>query len=157
MGRHLGISFRNKRSAIITRQARVLSQHIDGVFMWASEHLSLEMVEPEEVFDLLADDYAREILAHANRKPMSVRELADACDAHHSTIYRRIEQLQDHDLLAEQLQVDSDGHHYTMYSTTLQSLTVSLDEAHYRIQLQVKEDPIDRMAQMWHEMRGDEL
>lgn len=113
------------------------------------------MGEPEDVFALLANEYAREILAYANTKPMSVRELADACDAHHSTIYRRIEQLKDHNLLAEQLKVDTDGHHYTMYTTTLQSLTVSLDEDGYQIQLQIKEDPVDRIAQMWHEIRGN--
>lgn len=113
------------------------------------------MVDPEEVFDLLADDYAREILAHANRKPMSARELADACDAHHSTIYRRIERLQSHDMLAEQLRVDPDGHHSTAYKTKLEEVTVNLENDEYHVQLRVTEDPIDRFAQMWREVRGD--
>lgn len=114
------------------------------------------MVDPEEVFDLLADDYAREILAHANRKPMSVKELADACDAHHSTIYRRIERLESHDLVTEEVRVDPDGHHSTVYKTALEGLSVSLDGDDYNVQLRLSEDPIDRFAQMWREVRGEE-
>lgn len=114
------------------------------------------MVDPEEVIDLLADDYARAILANANRKPMSVRELATACDAHHSTIYRRIEQLQAHDLLAERLRIDPDGHHHTVYTTKLEEITVNLENDEYHVQIRLAEDSIDRIAQMWRKIRAGE-
>lgn len=118
--------------------------------------LATRMVDPKEVFDLLADEYARNILAHADRKPMSARELADACDAHHSTIYRRIEQLQSHDLLDEELRIDPDGHHSTVYQTALEGVDIHLENGEYQIQLRIERDPVDRMAQMWREIREDE-
>lgn len=114
------------------------------------------MVDPEEVFDLLADDYAREILAHANRKPMSVRDLTTACDAHHSTIYRRLERLQALDLLSEHLHVDIDGHHHAVYETTLAEMTVTLNDDDFHVQLRIEEDPVDRLAQMWRDIREEE-
>lgn len=113
------------------------------------------MSDPEEVFDLLADDYAREILAHADRKPMSAKELSKECDAHHTTIYRRIERLRAIDLINERLQVDPEGHHYAMYDTNLESMTVKLDDGEYLIRIQMKRDPVDRMANMWREIRGE--
>lgn len=115
------------------------------------------MVESEEVFDLLADDYTREILVQANRKPMSALELAEACDAHHSTIYRRIEQLKAHDLVNDDLQIDSEGHHYTVYATTFESLTISLENESYHVEVRLKEDAVDRLAQMWSEIRREDL
>ncbi|MDL5363278.1 winged helix-turn-helix domain-containing protein [Halalkalicoccus sp. NIPERK01] len=42
---------------------------------------------------------------------MSAPELSEACNASVSTIYRRIERLQEYDLLDERLQLDRDGHH----------------------------------------------
>ena len=134
----------------------MLSQHIAGVFNPLSALGSGEMVDPEEVFDLLADDYAREILAHANREPMSAKELSDAVDAHHSTIYRRIDRLQEYDLLTERLALDPDGQHYTVYSTALQGVSVTLEGDEYRVDLRTRADPADRMAKMWREIRGEE-
>ncbi|MDZ7731401.1 MAG: helix-turn-helix domain-containing protein [Natrialbaceae archaeon] len=83
------------------------------------------MVEPEEVFDLLADEYSRAILAHAYRDPMSAQEIAEVCDAHHSTIYRRIETLEGLGLLTDSIRVDPDGHHSTEYRTRLEGVSVS--------------------------------
>lgn len=116
------------------------------------------MVEPKEVFDLLADEYSREILAKANQQPMSALELADACDAHHSTIYRRINRLQSYDLLSEQQRIDpTGGHHHTVYQTKLQSVSVNLNGDQYEVNLKISKDPVDRIAEIWREMRGEEL
>lgn len=114
------------------------------------------MADPGEVFDLLADEYARDILKHASRKPLTVAELAEACDAHHSTIYRRIEQLQEFDLMSEQVRVDSEGHHATEYVTQFHQLVVTLEEHDYDVDLRVKADAADKMAQMWRQIRGEE-
>lgn len=113
------------------------------------------MVDPEEVFDLLADDYASDILLEANRKPMTAQELSDALGVHHSTVYRRLERLQTHNLLSEQLRIDPGGHHATVYRTNLRQLTVMLDDDGYQVQLRLEEDPIDRMADMWQQIRGE--
>lgn len=112
------------------------------------------MVDPEEVFGLLADDYASAILLEANRKPMTAQELSDAIGVHHSTVYRRLKELQEHDLLADHLRIDPDGHHSTVYRTNLKRLSVTLTDDGYIVNLQREEDAADRMANMWREMRG---
>ena len=117
----------------------------------------METIIPEEVFDILADDYCREILAHANDEPMSAQKLAQTLDAHHSTIYRRLERLEDLGLIVGQQRVDvEEGHHYTVYKTTLEEITVNLNNDQYSVRLRRVEDPIDRMAQMWQQIRGDQ-
>lgn len=113
------------------------------------------MDDPREVFDLLADDYASAILIEAHRKPMTAQELSDALGVHHSTVYRRLNRLQDHDLLSEQLRIDPNGHHATVYRTNLQQVTVRLTDDGYQVQLRLEEDPVDRMADMWRQLRGE--
>lgn len=117
----------------------------------------MDEVAPAKLFELLADEYAREILAQANCEPMSARQLAAACNAHHSTIYRRIEELENFDLLIGQQRLDpEDGHHFTVYRTTMEEITVHLDRDQYVVALRRTEDPIDRMATMWRQLRGEE-
>lgn len=111
------------------------------------------MANPEEVLDLLTDTGTREVLIHAYRKAMTARELSEVCGVHHSTIYRRIERLQSHNLLEEQGRIDPDGHHATAYKTKLQEVTVKLRTDGYNVQLRVKERPSERMAQMWKDIR----
>ena len=114
-------------------------------------------MSPEEIFDILSDEYSRVILAQANKKPMSAQELAHALDAHHSTIYRRLERLQEFGLIVGQQRVDvEDGHHYTEYKTTLEEINVNLNQEQYTVTIRRDEDPIDRMAHMWQQIRGED-
>lgn len=55
---------------------------------------------------LLENQYAHTILIHTSKQEMSAPELSEACDASVSSIYRRIERLQEYDLLEENLQLD---------------------------------------------------
>lgn len=108
--------------------ARVLGEHSPLSFKRVDGFLFNEMDEAVDVLELLGDAYARCIIAHAEQRPMSPRELEAACDAHHSTIYRRINQLQEHDLLTESKRMDPDGHHHSVYETNFERLTVSVSE-----------------------------
>lgn len=117
----------------------------------------VETVAPTEVFDLLADEYAREILALAKQEPMSAQELADACDVHHTTIYRRLERLEELGVIVGQGRIDPEsGHHTTVYQTTLEEINVNLDRDHYHVTMRREADPADRMADMWRQIRGSD-
>lgn len=88
---------------------------------------------------------------------MSAQELAKTLDAHHSTIYRRLERLQELGLIRGQQRVDAeDGHHYTVYKTTLEEMNVNLNRNQYTVTIRRVEDPIDRMAHMWQQIRGEQ-
>ena len=110
---------------------------------------------PEEVFELMADEYAREILAQTSRQPMSAPELVDSCDASERTIYRRLEQLQSFGLVTESMQLDPDGHHRTVYEAVLETVRVDLEDGQYEVRLQIEEDTADRFARMWKDIRDE--
>ncbi|QGN06350.1 ArsR family transcriptional regulator [Halorhabdus sp. CBA1104] len=109
-----------------------------------------------ELLALLEDDYARAILAATSAQPMSAERLSERCDASDSTIYRRVDRLQDHDLLDEQTRIDPDGHHYSVYISQLESVTVTFEDGDYRIDLQRRQptapDPADRFTRMWQDL-----
>lgn len=109
-----------------------------------------------ELLALLEDDYAREILAATSAQPMSAERLSQHCDASDSTIYRRVDRLKDHDLIDEQTQFDPDGHHYNVYVSRLQSVTVTFDDGECQVELERRppagEDPADRFTRMWQDL-----
>lgn len=110
---------------------------------------------PEEVFELLGDEYAREILARTSQESMSAPELIDACDASERTIYRRLDDLQSLDLLTETMEIDPDGHHRSVYAARLETIRVDLNDGRYEIRLQLEEDTADRFARMWKDIRDE--
>ena len=110
--------------------------------------------DPEDVLELIADDYARELLVRLSRQQMSAKELSEAADVSERTVYRRLEQLQSFDLISEELEINQQGHHHKRYRATFRKLTVELNEDGYEIHLQIKEDTADRFARMWNDIRS---
>lgn len=108
--------------------------------------------EASEVFRLLADEYARDILIATSAESMSAKELADRCDASLSTIYRRAEALEAAGLLAERTALDGDGYHYTTYEATVGRLAVTFENG--TMDLQITEDAADRFTRVWEGIRG---
>lgn len=107
-----------------------------------------------EIAALLEDEYAHAILLYTSNEVMSAAELSDACDASPSTIYRRIERLQDHDLLAEQLSLDKDGHHYTTYTARLDRVTIELKDGAFEIEITYRpENAADRFTDLFEGLR----
>jgi DNA-binding transcriptional ArsR family regulator len=108
------------------------------------------------VLGLLDDRYARAILTATSDEPMSAKQLGEACDASLSTVYRRVDDLEDHGLLAERTRVDADGHHRTLYRSLVESVRVDFDDG-VRVSVVGRHDPADRIAGIWDGMReGDE-
>ncbi|SDG18341.1 winged helix-turn-helix domain-containing protein [Halorientalis regularis] len=91
--------------------------------------------EGEDVLAVLDDEYATEILVETYTEPRSACRLAELCDASRSTVYRRIERLQTHDLLETRQQLDPDG------------LEVSIDHT--------EEDAASRFTGLYEEFTGE--
>lgn len=113
-------------------------------------HVS-EDPSPSELFALLEDEYAREILTATNTQPMSAKTLAEECDASLPTVYRRTDRLIECGLLAERTEVVADGHHYSVYEARLDRLTVELADDELRVEVEETspEDVADRFTDMW--------
>lgn len=52
--------------------------------------------------------------------------------------------------------MDPDGHHHSVYETNLERLTVSVSEGSYQVDIELEERPVDRMANIWGQLRGEE-
>lgn len=107
-----------------------------------------------EISALLKDEYAHDILIHTSKQEMSAPQLSEACNASVSTIYRRIERLQQYDLLDEHLQLDKDGHHYKTYTARLERIEIELEDGEFKLNVTYREeDAADRFTDLFEGFR----
>jgi predicted transcriptional regulator len=109
----------------------------------------------EEILNTIGDEHARTVLAAISRDPRSAKELAEECDLSLPTIYRRLELLQEHDLITERTAVADDGNHYNIYECNFDSTVITLEDQEYKVQIYRKENLPDRFSQLWDELGAD--
>lgn len=104
----------------------------------------------ETVVELLDDTHVRAVLTATSVEPLSARELSDRLDISQATVYRRLDRLTDAGLLAERTRPRADGHHDTVYTATLDELTVRLRDGELRFDIDRRGDDIaDRLTRLW--------
>ena len=116
------------------------SQHVD-------EDRSIE-----DILDTIGDQHARTVLVAISREPRSAKELAEECDLSLPTIYRRLEILEEHDLVTEQTAVAEDGNHYNIYECNFDSTLIQLEDDEYRVRIYRKENLPERFTQLWDDL-----
>ena len=79
---------------------------------------------------------------------MSAKELADICDRSLATIYRRVQAMEDYDLLSEELARDPDGTQYNEYKSDLNEITISVDEGRLNVNIDIEKDTVDQFAEL---------
>jgi DNA-binding HxlR family transcriptional regulator len=82
--------------------------------------------EGTEILDLLGDEYTSRILEALSVEPRPARELVSVCDMSRPTVYRRLDRLENHDLVSTDTTIDPDGHHRKVFATTLERVTIEL-------------------------------
>jgi DNA-binding transcriptional ArsR family regulator len=123
---------------------------------WALHGTVAEERSIEEVLDTIGDENAREILAAISIEPRSAKELAEECDLSLPTVYRRIEILEEHDLVKDRTLVADDGNHYKIYESNFDSTVISLEEeGEYRVRIYREENLPDRFSQLWDELNPE--
>lgn len=105
------------------------------------------------LFDVLADDHARQILLAADGEPKTAKALSERCDVSLATVYRRVATLQDHGLLEERSTVDDDGSHRRRFVTTLEELHVDLSEGDLSVAVEVSDELADNFTSLWSDLR----
>lgn len=109
----------------------------------------------EEILDTIGDPYARQILASVSREPKSVKDLAADCDMSLPTVYRRIETLEQYDLVTDRALVTEDGNQYKVYESNFESTVIALQEDQYRVQIYREENLPDRFNQLWDDLQTE--
>ena len=77
--------------------------------------------------DALGDECARIILVATSEGPRTAKELTARTDSSSATVYRRINNLLESDLIAECIRFEEDGSHTTAYEATVDHLRVDID------------------------------
>jgi DNA-binding transcriptional ArsR family regulator len=109
----------------------------------------------EDILNTIGDERARDVLAAVATETRSAKELAESCDMSLPTIYRRLELLQEHELVSEQTAVADDGNHYNVYTCNFDSTVIKLDDGEYDIKIYRSENVPDRFTQLWDELAGE--
>jgi predicted transcriptional regulator len=109
----------------------------------------------EEILDTIGDQHARHVLAAISREPKSAKDLAEECEMSLPTVYRRIEMLNEYDLLTERTLVADDGNHYKVYESNFESTVISLQDDEYRVRIYREENLPDRFSQLWDELHAE--
>lgn len=99
----------------------------------------------ETLAGFFEDDAARTILAETSTQPMTVNELADRLDVSKPTIYRRIERLEEYDLLTASIR-PSGSHQEKVYRATFDRLILSLEDGTYSYRIERTERMADRLT-----------
>jgi DNA-binding transcriptional ArsR family regulator len=108
----------------------------------------------EEVLDTIGDESAREILAAVSVEPRPAKEVAEEVDLSLPTVYRRIELLEDNDLVKSRTLVAEDGNHYQVYESNFDSTVIRLEDDEYSVRIYRKENLPDRFSNLWDDLSG---
>ncbi|WP_257299050.1 winged helix-turn-helix domain-containing protein [Haloarchaeobius sp. FL176] len=113
------------------------------------------MADPPDVdtlTDLLADDCARQILVETREEPLPAAALSERTGSSEPTVYRRLERLQAADLVAEEVQVVTDGKNYSVYRAQLDGVELDLTDDGFEVTITRRERMADRFTRLVEEM-----
>jgi predicted transcriptional regulator len=103
----------------------------------------------EGIAALLEDETARTILTATSVEPMSATALSERCGVSEPTIYRRLEDLREYNLIEERTRPDtSGGHHHQVYAPRLKRVTVELRDGSLTLDVQREQDMADRFTDL---------
>lgn len=105
-----------------------LVKPVDGDVLRETVARLLDTSPPEnDVLDALGDPKTRHCLHVLARGEYSARELADSIDYSLTTVYRRLNALQQADLVDARETLDPNGDHYKRYTAVVDSVEVAID------------------------------
>lgn len=85
-------------------------------------------VEPDAVFDVLANPGCREIIRTIDDGTLTAAEIGDRIDAPMSSIYRHLEALTETHVLEESVRINPHGRNQNQYSRRVTDVSVSFEE-----------------------------
>ena len=105
--------------------------------------------DPPTVFDVLGNEHARQILALASVEPVSADDLAEHTDASQPTVYRRVNVLQEYDMLTEETELDAEGNHYKTYRTSLERVCFDVENGGFTVDIELRQNVVEQFSEVW--------
>lgn len=87
----------------------------------------------DALVELLGDEYTLDILRTLSAEPLSAAALVDRLEMSRATVYRRLDRLQEHGLVAADTAVSANGNQYEVFEAALRRLTVDLSDGVPRV------------------------
>lgn len=100
-----------------------------------------------EITELLADEVVRTILEATLEEPLSAEQLGERCDVSVHTVYRRLDALEERDLVDGRTEPDEQGHHYTVYTAKLDRVVVDLTASGFELRVTRRQRMADRFTE----------
>lgn len=91
--------------------------------------------------EILGDECARKILVATSDGPKTAKELAQRTDRSSATVYRRINNLLESELVSECIRFDETGSHVTAYEATIDTLSISIHAEGIDVSVHRREEP----------------
>jgi predicted transcriptional regulator len=79
-----------------------------------------------DLLSLLNAEYTQSILESIQREAKPARAIVEECGASRPTVYRRLSALEEAGLVNSDMVYDADGHHRTVFETTLEAVSIDL-------------------------------
>jgi DNA-binding transcriptional ArsR family regulator len=99
--------------------------------------------DADSVFEVLGSELARKILVLTSAEPLSADELTERCNASQPTVYRRLDALEEYDMVREEVQYDEDGNHYAAYECRLEEVCFSVTDGAFSVDLELERTVVD--------------
>lgn len=93
--------------------------------------------DPGAVLAALANRWDREILAMAQREPIAAKTVLERTDIPKSTLYRRVNHLQEEGLLVVVRSTIEDGHRIDRYRCPLAKASLTIEGGEVRLERQL--------------------
>ncbi|MYL17223.1 helix-turn-helix domain-containing protein [Halorubrum terrestre] len=95
------------------------------------------VADAPEVYSLLDDEYARRILIETYEETRSASTLCEACDASKATVYRRLERLQQQELVESVQEIDPNEGPQEVYAARLDHVSIDLTGAGFEVDVEI--------------------
>ena len=87
------------------------------------------------ILEMLADKYSKQILQTIMDKPKSVMDITSETRIPVSTVYRRIQLLQDNKIVSISGTISDDGKKYFLYRSKIRSVSITYDNYFTKIEI----------------------
>lgn len=110
-------------------------------------------MESDELLEALGKKYNPEILRRTY-EPKSAQELSDELDIPIATSYRRVEQLEELGLLAEEgKKFSEEGRQRTVYRRKVDGITIVLGRDELTIEFDERTEAKNKLADVWDDLK----